>query len=381
MKLRSRLLYLFLISLTVILSCSDPKEKQLLESTQNKNYSQLMSLFSDELSNGNTGILKRPVDGNPEPSDSTVFVRAAITLLSSSTYSASNTGELILNNKNTIRSFLFLVREVIDFSYENGKKTPEHLDSFLFRVYREQLDELDEDYKSKLDQLIRTDTVYVDRIKVSILRELNTSKDLTVIGELLDLAAIEIPNNLIEHIEQKQQELESVRELSANRSSRISGIQTRIERLENKYGSELIRQARESYRFEGYMVAQLNQIANFMMYEVRDMSRNTYVLFTRETRFSSRGFFSLRVVKGGDLPMKTTESYGSFDSNFPTITEVTDEWYQKYLLYLQEVDPLERELRALRSGTDFDVREERILNELEQLRSELFSEIRNKINQ
>lgn len=379
MKLR-RLFYLIFFSVIPLFGCSDPKEKQLIELTLSKNYSQLMSLFNEELTNGNTRILKRPIDGKAEPSDSTIFVRAALTLLSSSTYSASNTGLLLLNNKNSIESYFFLVHEVIDLSIKNGIKTPEHLDNFLYQVYTEQFDELDDNYKSKLDQLIRTDTVYIERINTSILREINTSKDLNRILSLLDLAKIEAPSRLFNLIYATEKRLVELRNVRYARGMSFSNVNARISRIENKYGEIEIRLAKSSYLFRGYMIAQLASDPPITYYEVRDGSGTTYVLMTTETKFTTRGYFSMRVIAGSTATLPTNQSYGGFDKNIQFLTELRAEIWNKYKLYTQEVQPLESELRSLQGSTNYDTQIEALESQLAKQKSELFNWIKSNLS-
>lgn len=379
MTIRRNLQCLLVLLIIITISCSDPREQQLQEFIENKDYSQIMTILNEELTAGNTGILKSPNDQKTGVNDSTLFVRAAKALLFSSTYSASNTGDILLNNKARIGSYTYLLQSVIDQAVANGYYVSNKLDRFIYEVYSDPQNTLDEEYTQKHEQIIRTDSVFVDRIKTSIIREVNTEKNLDRIQTLLELANIEAPKKLFDNIRSTQSRLETAKENSRSSITRRSSLSDRIERLEIKYGSELIRQAKASYTFKGYMVAQLDPIANIFVYEVRDMRANTYVLFTKETRFTTKGFFSLRVVKGGDLTMKTTQSNGGFDANFPSITEVTDEWYNKYLLYTQEVQPLERELRNLRGGTDLFAQEDDLESQLGSQKNELFTWIRSNV--
>lgn len=380
MKLRRRLFYLILFTVIPLFGCSDPKEKQLIELTMSKNYSQLMSLFNEELANGNTKILKKPIDGIPEPSDSTIFVRAALTLMTSTTHSASNTGLLLLNNKNSVESYFFLVQEIIDLSIKNGTKTPEHLDSFLYTIYTEQFDELDDNYKSKLEQLIRTDPVYIERINTSIIREINTSKDLNRILSLLELVKIEAPPILFNQIYATESQLDELIDARDKRRSSFSNVNDRISRIENKYGEIEIKLAKSSYLFRGYMIAQLASDPPITYYEVRGGNGTTYVLMTTETRFTSRGYFTMRVVPGSKAKLPTNQSYGGFDKNIQFLTELRTEIWNKYQLYTQEVRPLESELRSLQGSTNYTTQIDALESQLAKQKSELFNWIKTNIS-
>lgn len=372
--------YFWVLLTITIISCTDPREQQIQQYIKDKNYSQLLSIMNTEVTEGNTQSLKIPSDRRKGENDSTLFIRATYSLLLSSTGFASSAGDVLLSNKEKINSYSFILKRIIDHAVEAGDYAPQNLDRFLYEVYTDSENGLNQEYAQKLKQIIRTDSVFIDRIKISIIRELNTEKDLGKIQELLDLARISAPLNLFDQVKSTEREYETARTNLSNRVARLTSIDDRIEQLESKYGKELIRQAKASYKFEGYMVAQLEQIAGVMVYEVRDMYANTYVLFTKTTRFTSKGFFSLRVVKGDDLTMKTTPSSGGFDANFPSITEVTEEWYNKYLLYTQEVISLESGRREIaQEANDNRAQVEALGSQLTRQKNELFNWIKSNV--
>ncbi|MEO9887056.1 MAG: hypothetical protein ABJR05_14540 [Balneola sp.] len=168
--------------------------------------------------------------------------------------------------------------------------------------------------------------------------------------KLITLAEINPPNDLLSRLEMLSTEIESMKathvaeqEEIARLGEEIKGLDDREEMLKED-NTQVIEARRESYEFGGYMIAHKMTIASADVYEVRGrISNKTYLLTTKEAKFTSKGRFNLKVYPGESIPMKLTNEYGGFTRDIPVIIEYTDRLNEQFEEYWKEYQEIRTE--------------------------------------
>ncbi len=99
----------------------------------------------------------------------------------------------------------------------------------------------------------------------------------------------------------------------------------------------------KGFRLEGIIISVVDRVYGTETYEISTYSsRNHALLITTETKFTTKGRFSIDVVKAGTREVRVKEEMGGFDQTWNVYREVKQE-------EIQEVNKKKRKIRELRN--------------------------------
>ncbi len=287
---------------------------------------------------------------------------------------------------------LSITKTAIDSSYI----IPEGLHPIIYTAFENQ--RVVAIGKKEVEQLIKSDPNFRPIIIEKILEITNSRLNISKISILANLGSIRLPRELLVKIENIPGEIASIKsqqnldyQLTSNLKSQKFHIEWELDNLGSNADNKIAKAFVEnSYMFEGYMVAFIGELSTSEYYEVRDLYSNLFLLQTTETRFTSKGFFKLRVLKS-DAKIPMTLRDGGFKRDIPLISEVRKSTVTDYYNYKEKALELSDELTLLERKISAQERKrkkspeeyERLIQEkqeeLQQYKQELKSWILNNI--
>ncbi len=376
---KKKLTILTLISISLI-AC-EPSPEKVQEYLSTDNYEQLYNYFQ------NATDKSISIVGYQDP---TLFEKVMHSLIfNPSDYSAKTISRISPKSKNWALS---ITKVAIDSSYN----IPEGLHEVVYTAYKDQ--RVVVIGKEKIEQLIKSDNGFKPLLIEEIKESLNTSFSTTKITILANLASIELPKDIIKRISEIPDEIADIKrqenddyQLTTKLKRERFLVQRELSNLNSNTDYKVVKAlVEESYFFEGYMVAYIDDIATGEVYEVMDLSRNLYLLNTVETSFTSKGFFKLRVLKSGlEIPMTLRD--GGFKKDIPLITEVNSEVVKDYRSnknqydqLLAKIDNIDRQIAQKeqlrkKNPEEYELLAKQKRNELDSKKNELKTWILNEL--
>lgn len=340
MNYKNKFLLILLLVFPYLMHCGPaiPTESEINEMVRAENFEALYSSYSKILIDQS---FKSSIPGYEEP---TLTEKIELELIFSGTEFSKRILNLeYISNQN---AQLYTVAQL-----ERSDTVVSGLHPYIYRAYK--IDSFNFE-RNKIKALIKSDSTFKSLIVDDIIAEINSGGDFDKVLELAQLANLNMPNDLFSKIQNYPNQIARIKseerrddELTINLDRELLSIKRKITNLQNETDFDVTTAIVEnSYIFEGYMVALNDQTQIGDVYEVRDMQGNIYLLQTIDTKFSSKGFFELRVIDTGTkIPMTVRD--GGFTRNIPLLTEVKKRAISDYSEYTNQYEILKEKEREL----------------------------------
>lgn len=337
MKQRSPWQYLMVLLLLVI-SCG-PSDQDVLTMIETNNYDALFQYYQS-LDNDDR------IESIPGYESPTLYEQAVLALVFSNTKYSK---ELLENSsRNENRAILLTIALL-----QRPDTIVQGIRPFIYQAYKSKNFTFD---KSTLRAMMKRDTAFRPLILDDIEKMLESSFSTDDLIELANLANVELPIDLITKIREIPDQVAKIRseeksddDLTRALNRELFLIEREIRNIGNNSDIDITAEIVEnSYIFKGYMVAFIDKTVVGDVYEVRDLNSSIYLLQTIDTRFTSKGFFEIRVL-GTQTEIPMTIKDGGFTRDIPMITEMNQSLLIQYNEYHEEFSTLANKKREIQN--------------------------------
>lgn len=224
--------------------------------------------------------------------------------------------------------------------------------------------------------------------KIEIGKQENAAQLLTVIEDVIEL------NTQMQNRKEVKGKLEENYTETKNQLKKLEdSIQEAIAEREKQQLDKIDYESKASqfspFTIDGYIIQELGQedtdLGKFTVYEaaytinnnyyVNYSSDNRFLLITFNTRYRSKGKFSLEVIRGERQEVKLKEELGGFTNEWQVYIESVGKAREKYDSYQNKVEEAEKEIKRLTQKINENNKEkENIQERLKALESEILEQ-------